>query len=187
MKSSLPALSTPVTWAPTRLASWIANEPEPPPAPLITTRCPAPAPSVPCRAIAPACGIVDASAKFSAAGFRASTDSGAIAYSAKPPLRLRLSPYTSSPGRNRVTAGPTASTHPAMSEPSVRRAGERSPPMREYSGEPRRVSQSLRLTEVAAILTSTCRPAGDGLGRFSIRNTSGGPYRSYTTALIRKP
>src|SRR6185369_3921009 len=187
MKSSLPVLSTPVTYAPRRLASWIAKEPEPPPAPLIRTRCPGPAPLVPCCAITPACGIVDASAKVNSAGLRASTDSAAIAYSAKPPLRRRLSPYTSSPGRNRVTAGPTASTHPAISEPSVRRAGERSPPMREYRGEPRRVSQSLRLTEVAAILTSTCPAVGDGLGSCSIRNTPGGPYRSYTTALIRVP
>ena len=44
MKSSLPALSTPVTCAPARLASWIANDPEPPPAPLISTRTPAAAP-----------------------------------------------------------------------------------------------------------------------------------------------
>jgi hypothetical protein len=36
-------------------------------------------------------------------------------------------------------------------------------------------------------LTSTCRAAGDGMGRFSIRNTPGGPYRSYTTARIRLP
>src|SRR5919109_1444446 len=50
MKSSLPALSTPVTCAPARLASWIANEPEPPPAPLISTRWPAATPAVPPRA-----------------------------------------------------------------------------------------------------------------------------------------
>ena len=66
------ALSTPVTCAPSRLASWIANEPEPPPAPLISTRRPAAAPSVPCSAIAPACGIVEASANVSAAGLWAS-------------------------------------------------------------------------------------------------------------------
>ena len=59
--------------------------------------------------------------------------------------------------------------------------------MREYSGEPRKVSQSLKLTEVAAISTSTCWAVGDGLGTFSIRNTSAGQYRSYTTAFIRVP
>jgi DNA-binding Lrp family transcriptional regulator len=47
--------------------------------------------------------------------------SGAIAYSAKPPLSMMLSPYTSSPGRNRATAGPTTSTRGC---PTVdRRAG----------------------------------------------------------------
>ena len=35
MKPSLPVLSTPVTSAPCSLASWMANEPAPPPAPLI--------------------------------------------------------------------------------------------------------------------------------------------------------
>ena len=45
---------------------------------------------------------------------------------------------------------PTSSTTPAMSEPSVRRAGNRSPPIRAYAGDPRRHSQSLRLTDVAA-------------------------------------
>jgi hypothetical protein len=39
-----------------------------------------------------ACGIDDASTKVSAAGLMARTDSGAIAYSAKPPLSPRLSP-----------------------------------------------------------------------------------------------
>ena len=77
-----------------------------------------------------------------------------------------------------MTPAPTASTRPAMSEPSVRRAGARSPPMRAYSGEPRRHSQSLRLTDVAATLTSTCPAAGDGTGTSSTRSTSGGPYRS---------
>ena len=37
-----------------------------------------------------------------------------------------------------------------MSEPSVRCAGLRNPPMRAYSVEPRRHSQSLRLSDVAA-------------------------------------
>ena len=62
-----------------------------------------------------------------------------------------------------------------MSEPSVRRAGERSPPSREYAGEPVSLSQSLRLIEVAATLTSTCPAAGDGVGTSSTRSTSGRP------------
>src|SRR5215204_1989136 len=40
IKSSLPVLSTPVTSAPYNLASWIANVPAPPPAPLIITFLP---------------------------------------------------------------------------------------------------------------------------------------------------
>ena len=86
---------------------------------------------MPWNAIGPACGIVEASTKLSSAGLTASADAGATAYSAKPPLRLRLSPYTSSPGSKAVTPSPTASTSPAMSDPSVRRRGRRSPPMRE--------------------------------------------------------
>ena len=65
MKSCLVALSTPVTCAPSRLASWMANEPDPPPAPLMSTRQPGTARCVPCSAIAPACGMVDASANVS--------------------------------------------------------------------------------------------------------------------------
>src|SRR5918997_3114217 len=184
MKSSFPALSTPVTCAPRRLASWIANDPDPPPPPFTSTRRPGAAPTVPWSAIAPAWGMVDASANVSSTGLWASAESAATAYSAKPPLSERLSPYTSSPGTNRVTPSPTASTRPAMSEPRTGSAGARTPPMREYSGEPRRVSQSLRLTDVAATWTSTWPAAGDGTGTSSTRRTSGDPYRSWTTALI---
>ena len=77
MKSSLKALSTPVTRAPHRLASWIAKAPVPPPPPLTNTRAPSAAPSVPCRAIAPAWGIVDACANVSSRGLCASAVSGA--------------------------------------------------------------------------------------------------------------
>ncbi len=74
--------------------------------------------------------VQGASTKLSPAGLRASADSSATAYSAKPPFSTRLSPYTSSPGRKRATPSPTSATRPAMSEPSVGRAGERRPPMR---------------------------------------------------------
>ena len=92
MKSCLAALSTPVTWAPSRLASWMAKDPDPPPAPLISIRLPATTRCVPRSAIAPACGMVDASANESAVGLTESADSGASAYSAKPPISARLSP-----------------------------------------------------------------------------------------------
>jgi hypothetical protein len=38
------------------------------------------------------------------------------------------------------------------------------------------------LIDVAATFTSTCPAAGDGIETSSTRKTSGGPYRSYTTA-----
>ena len=141
-------------------------------------RWPAATPVVPRRAIAAACGIAAASAKVSSSGLWASADSGATAYSAKPPFSWRLSPYTSSPTPKRVTPEPTASTRPATSEPSVRRAGVRSPPSRAYSGAPRRHSQSERLTDVAKTLRSTWFVVGDGVGTSSTRNNSGGPYLS---------
>ena len=53
---------------------------------------PGTAPLVPCSAMAPACGIVDASSKGRSGGLGASTDSGTTAYSAKPPFSARLSP-----------------------------------------------------------------------------------------------
>ena len=69
-----------------------------------------------------------------------------------------------------------------MSDPSVRCAGERSPPIRAYAGDPRRHSQSLRLTDVAATCTRTWPAPGAGIGTSSMRSTSGDPYRSWTTA-----
>ena len=110
---------------------------------------------MPFTAIAPACGMVEAWTNESSAGFATSADSAATAYSANPPISARLSPYTSSPSRKRLTPGPTASTTPAMSDPRIRRRGRRSPPIRAYPGDPVSPSQSLRLTEVARILTRT--------------------------------
>src|SRR5580765_1654207 len=165
----------------------MAKAPDPPPAPLINTLLPATAVRTPCRAIAPACGMVDAWANVRAAGLSASTETGASAYSAKPPLSARLSPYTSSPGRNRVTPGPTSSTPPATYDPRVRRAGRVRPPIRAYAGDPRRHSQSLRLTDVAATFTRTWPAAGEGIGTSATRKTSQDPYRSYKTAFMPTP
>src|SRR6185437_5814649 len=52
----------------------MAKDPDPPPAPLMSTRLPARAVRTPCRAIAPACGMVDASANVSPVGVSMSTD-----------------------------------------------------------------------------------------------------------------
>ena len=57
MNSSFSALSTPVTSAPSSLASCTAYMPEPPPPPLISTFCPGwtrPVSRMPCNAMAPA-------------------------------------------------------------------------------------------------------------------------------------
>ena len=145
MKSSLPALSTPVTCAPSRLASWIANEPEPPPAPLISTRRPAAAPAVPCSAIAPACGMVDASANVSSGRLVGERGFGRDRVLGEAALQREVVAVHLVAGSEPGDPAPTASTHPAMSEPSVRRAGERSPPMPRVQ---RRAAQALPVAEV---------------------------------------
>ena len=160
MKSSLPALSTPVTCAPARLASWIANEPEPPPAPLISTRCPAPAPAVPCSAIAPACGIVDASANVSSGGLRGQRRLRRDRVLGEAALEREVVAVHLVARPEPGDAGPTAVDPPGDVRAERPRAGERSPPMRAYSRASPQASQSLRLTDVAATLTSTCPAAG---------------------------
>ena len=70
--------------------------------------------------------------------------------------------------------------------PGVRRFGRRSPVnTREKNGSAARKPQSERVTEVAWTLTSTSSSFGTGRGTSSSRSTSGGPYRSWTTALMR--
>ena len=126
----------------------------------------------------PDCGMTEASTKDSPGGLGARTSAGATQYSAKPPFWRRLSPYTSSPGANAVTPSPTASTIPATSEPSTGRGGRHGPSTREYAGQPRSVSQSERLTEVARTRSSTSPGPGSGVGTSVTRSTSGPPYRS---------
>ena len=77
-------------------------------------------------------GTAAASSKLTPEGLSATPSSGAVAYSANaPPLRhwtpRTVSPNTSSPGRNRVTADPTDSTTPATSVPGTRSLGCRTP------------------------------------------------------------
>src|SRR6478672_7897557 len=54
-------------------------------------------------------------------------------------------------------------------------------------GSPARRWASERVTPVARIRMRTSSGAGDGLGTSSIRRTSGGPYRSCTTAFTMRP
>src|SRR5439155_11125540 len=124
--STFRVLQTPVTSAPYDLENCTANVPTPPAAPLIRTRCPdwiRPA-RRPCRAVSPARGTAAACSNETFAGFAAKYDSEAHAYSARDP---RQSPNTSSPGLNRVTFRPTASTRPATSRPGGFRLGLRRP------------------------------------------------------------
>ena len=121
-------LQTPVTSAPYHFAICTANVPTPPDAPMIRTFCPgriSPASRRPCRAVTPARGTPAACWKVRLAGLNARSFSGADTYSAKPPDPTK--PKTSSPGRNRVTELPTASTSPATSVPRTDCFGLRSP------------------------------------------------------------
>ena len=72
----------------------------------------------------PAMATEAACSKVRLAGLAASASSAAAAYSAYEPLHQ---PKTSSPGLNRVTLLPTASTVPATSVPRMPFFGLRSP------------------------------------------------------------
>ena len=130
----------------------------------------------------PAVGTAAACSKLSLAGLRASTSSGTDTYSANaPPLRhwmpLTVSPNTSSPAWNRVTARPTDSTRPAMSMPGTRCLGRRTPlPIsRSTCGRPRTVCQTSGCTDAACTRTSSSSSATAGGSMSRIRRTSGGP------------
>src|SRR6266852_2723430 len=113
-------------------------------------------------------------------------------YSACVPNLSPVVPKTLSPTTNSRTAGPTLSTSPANSVPRIRCRGRRRPEtsrlMREMANPLRRlasrVAVSNRLTVVAWTLTMTSPSAGTGRSTSCSRRTSGGPYLSYTTALI---
>jgi hypothetical protein len=89
-----------------------------------------------------------------------------------------------------TTGQRTASTRPAMSEPSVRRAGARSPPIRAYSGAPRRHSQSDKFTDVEANLTTALKPdsrrSGGQRHRASARRFSS-PVRGHAAVVPDVP
>src|SRR6186997_2121413 len=125
-----------------------------------------------------------ASSKLRAAGLCASAPlSRTQTYSAFALFPRR--PNTSSPTANWLTAPPTATTSPASSMPGVRYFGRRSPvKKREKNGSAARKPQSVRLTVVARTLTRTSSSFGFGRSISSTRRTSGGPYRSNTTAFI---
>jgi hypothetical protein len=84
------------------------------------------------------------------------------------------------------TRSPIVSTRPAMSDPKILKRGRTGPPMRAYSGLPRRNSQSDALTETECTLIRTWPSPGRGRSTSSSRNTSADPYRSYTTAFMTR-
>ena len=142
-KSIFAVLLTPVTCMPSDFAIWMANGPTLPDAPFMRNRSPARGawPAVtPCNARIPACGKQAACSGDIEAGLPRNAFSEAQTYSAREPAPYEnRSAKTSSPGRRRVTAGPTASTRPATSTPSRRFRGRRTPAtMRSGAGRPYR-------------------------------------------------
>src|SRR4029077_3157054 len=117
---------------------------------------------------------------------------GIVRNSAGAPNLSPVVPKTRSPTANSLTAVPTPSTSPANSAPRIRGLARRMPETRRLKSEmarplrrlASRVAVSNRLTVVAWTLTRTSSSAGTGRSTSSSRSSSGGPYLSYTTALI---
>src|SRR3984893_7655503 len=117
---------------------------------------------------------------------------GIVRNSACAPNLSPVVPKTWSLTAKSLTAAPTASTVPANSVPRIRCRGRRMPETRRLSNEmarplrrlASRVAVSNRLTVVAWTLTRTSSSAATGRSTSSSRRTSGGPYLSYTMALI---
>ena len=119
-------------------------------------------------------------------GLWASADSGATAYSAKPP-RNRGCRHKHHRQDEIGDSGSDSSTCPAMSEPSVRCRGARSPPIRAYIGVPGQPLPVRAVDRSRDNPDSTWFAPGDGIGTSSTRSTSGGPYRSKTTPSYSPP
>src|SRR5438067_12508503 len=142
----------------------------------------------------PPSGIAAASSKIMPVGIGAMRAlSRTHMNSAYAPNLNPVLPKTRSPTRNAVTAAPTSATSPANSLPRILCRGARNPETPRLISETARplrrlaslVAQSPRVTDTARTLTSTSSSSrGAGFSTSSIRNTSGGPYLSYTTALM---
>ena len=121
-------LHTPVTSAPSAFAICTANVPTPPAAPTISTFCPGRTFALSrsaWRAVTPEIGTAAASSNERLSGLGTSFSGRVSANSAKEPASA--TPITSSPGRNAVTAAPTAATVPATSQPRTWTLGLRNP------------------------------------------------------------
>src|SRR5256714_14711889 len=126
-----------------------------------------------------------ASSKLTPAGLCANgAVSGTQTYSAFAPDLM--TPKTSSPTWNSVTAAPTASISPASSMPRIFRFGRRRPvKKRVTNSSAERSPLSVRVTVVAWSLTRTSSSLGTGCSTSSSRRTSGGPYLEWMTAFMR--
>lgn len=110
--------------APSARASCTARCPTPPAAACTRTTSPGATPTAvsACNAVKPARGRPPACTKSSAAGLAATAVSVTPTSSAYVPCcteSFRAYAMTSSPTANLVTAGPTASTTPATSQPGI--------------------------------------------------------------------
>ena len=174
-----------MTYAPRDFAIWTARWPTPPAAACTSTRCPGSTPPMStrhCHAVSPANGSPAASHSSSPAGRRAKCRDGAVtnsAYAAACRGNQGM-PYTGSPTANRVTPGPTASTMPATSQPTVN--GGR--PKTGAIPPPERVFQSTGFTPAAITRTRTSVGSGSGTGSSSSPSTSGPPTSCWTIARI---
>ena len=175
-RSTLSVLVTAVTVAPSARAICTANDPTPPPAPLTSTRCPGrtrPRSRSPWSAVMPATPTEPACSNVTLAGLATRPCSATATRSANEPIVI---PKTSSPGRKRVTAAPTASTTPATSDPSRGSRGRRQPSLaRTRCGRPVIRCQSTALTDAATTRTSTWSSAGTGTSTSASSRTSGDP------------
>ena len=120
-------------------------------------------------------GTAAACSKVRFAGLGASLASSAQAYSAKEPSQV---PNTSSPGLNRVTSLPTASTRPGDVRARTRclRRAEPEPVERTRYGRPVMRCQTPGSTPAARTRTSTSSSPTAGLAMSSSSSTSVEPY-----------
>src|SRR2546426_2504210 len=184
-RSAFVVLHTPVTSAPNALAICTANEPTPPAAPMISTFCPGRTSPLSRRAwsaVTPEMGAAAACSKVSLGGFGTSLSGRAMASSAKEPSTL---PITSSPGRNAVTAEPTASTRPATSQPRTLIFGLRNPTTRRAKyGFPVMRCHTSGPQPAARTRTSTSFSPATGAAISLNSKTSAEPYSLWTIAFI---
>ena len=129
--------------------------------------------------MAPAWGIVDASMNVSSAGLTVSADSAAIAVFGEAALQREVVAIhlVTRPESTDLLADGVDPPRDVRAERPTRRSAQ-STQARHTAASRGRHSQSLRLTDVAATLTSTCPAPGDGTGTSSTRSKSGDPYRS---------